>query len=156
MDVYKKMEMLGVELPPVPECGGIYFQTKSFGNSLCYVSGTGPNVAGKSHFEGKMGQEYSLEQGRAAAASAAFNLLSIIQKNIGDLNRIKSVVKLLCFVASTDNFYLQPDVANAASQILIDIFGEKIGKGTRSAIGVNVLPDNIPVEIEAIIEIEDR
>lgn len=154
MDVYKKMKQLGMELPPPPGLGGIYFQAKEFGESLCYVSGTGPNIAGKILYEGKLGNEFTLEQGREAAVSAILNLLSVLQKNIGDLNRVKNVVKLLCFVASSDDFYKQPEVANTASQTLIDIFGEEVGKAARSAIGVNVLPGNIPIEIEALIELK--
>jgi hypothetical protein len=156
MDVYNKITKLKIELPDPPACGGVYYQTKSFGESLCYVSGVGPNISGKRIYAGKVGSDYTLDQGCEAAVSATLNMLSILQKNIGDLNRIKSFVKLLCYISSSNDFYMQPVVANAASQLLIDIFGEKAGKATRSAIGLNVLPDNIPFEMEALIELENN
>ena len=156
MDVYEKMAQLGLTLPEAPGLGGIYSQTKEFGSALCYVSGSGPNTGCTVTFSGKVGGEYSLEQGQDAARHAVLNLLAILHKNIGDLNRIKTFVKLLCFVASENNFYQQPEVANAASQLLIDIFGEQAGRATRSAIGVNVLPGNIPFEIEAVLELKKK
>ena len=83
------------------------------------------------------------------------NALAILKKNLGDLNRIQSVVKMLAFIASTNEFYSQPLVANGASQLLSEVFGEEAGCPSRSAIGVNVLPGNIPVEIEMLVEYED-
>ena len=153
MDIYKKMDQLGITLPETPGLGGVYSQIKEFGGTLCYISGTGPNTGNSVQFFGKLGAEYNLEQGQAAARSTMLNLLAVLHKNIGDLNKVKSFVKLLCFVASENDFYQQPEVANAASQLLIDIFGEQVGRATRSAIGVNVLPGNIPFEVEAIIEL---
>ena len=82
------------------------------------------------------------------------NILGILEERIKDLNKVKSVVKILGFVASAEDFIDQPKVINAASQLLVDIFGEDIGKASRSAVGTNVLPGNIPVEIEALFEIE--
>ena len=154
MDVYKKMEQLELSLPTCPGLGGVYSQIKEFGDSLCYVSGAGPNVEDVISFSGKVGGEYTLEQGQEAAKYATLNLLAILHKNLGDLNRIKCFVKLLCFVASENDFYRQPEVANAASEMLIEIFGEPDGRGSRSAIGVNVLPGNIPFEIEAVVELK--
>lgn len=154
MDVYEKMMQLKLTLPVCPGLGGVYSQTKEFGSSLCYVSGAGPNVEGEISFSGKLGGEYTLEQGQEAARRAALNLLAVLHKNLGDLNRIKCFVKLLCFVASENDFYQQPEVANAASLLLIDIFGETDGLASRSAIGVNVLPGNIPFEIEAVLELK--
>lgn len=82
------------------------------------------------------------------------NVLGVLHDKIGDLNKVKSAVKVLGFVASADDFYDHPKVINAGSQLLVDIFGEQIGKAARSAIGTNALPGNIPVEIEALFEIE--
>lgn len=154
MDIYEKMEQLNIQLPDCPGLGGIYTQAREFGDGLCYISGAGPNVVKGHQFAGKLGCEYTLEEGQEAARLAVLNLLAIIHKNIGDLNKVKRFAKLLCFVASDNNFYMQPEVANAASQTLIDIFGEDIGKAARSAIGVNVLPGNIPFEVEALIELK--
>jgi len=154
MDVYERIKELGITLPPPPKPGGIYFQTKEFGNSLCYVSGTGPEIPGGKIFNGKVGAEYTLEEGRDAARCTALNVLSVLHNNIGDLNKVKSIAKLLCYVACADDFYRQPEVANGASQLLIDVFGESIGKATRSAIGVYALPGNIPFEMEVLIELK--
>ena len=80
------------------------------------------------------------------------NILAVLQREIGDLNRVTNVVKMLAFVASDDEFYQQPQVANGASNLLGELFGQEVGIPARSAIGVNVLPGNLPVEIEAIFE----
>ena len=83
------------------------------------------------------------------------NVLAVLQDRIGDLNKVKQVVKILVYVASDDDFYEQPYVANGGSQLVVDLFGEEAGAPTRSAVGMNVLPGNIPVETEAIFEIEE-
>ncbi len=105
------------------------------------------------NYKGKLGAEISLEEGCEAAKNCMLNVLAVLKEKIGDLDKIKSCVKMLVFVASDNEFYNQPQVANAATQLLIDIFGEEIGSPSRSAIGVNVLPGNIPVEIELLVEI---
>ena len=156
MDVYKKLKEMNIALPQAPGLGGEYNQVLPFGDSgsLAYVSGTGPCVEEGAQFAGKLGVQYTLEEGREAARCAVLNMLAVIEKNVGDLNRIKRFVKLLCFIASDNEFYQQPQVADAASALLIEIFGEDIGRSARSAIGVNVLPHNIPFEVEAIIELK--
>jgi enamine deaminase RidA (YjgF/YER057c/UK114 family) len=82
------------------------------------------------------------------------NVLAVLEANIGDLNKVKNCVKILTFVSSADNFFDQPAVANGGSELLIKIFGPEAGAPTRSAIGVNALPGNIPVETEALFEID--
>ena len=82
------------------------------------------------------------------------NILSNLEKNIGDLNKIRRFVKILGFVASSSDFYLQAEVMNGASQLLLDIFDETVGLAARSAIGVNVLPNNMPVEVEVLVELK--
>ncbi len=141
-------------LPEPPEKGGAYTQVRFFGDGLAYVSGMGPNTKGKAPYFGKVGATYNLEQGREAARDAALNLLAVLKRDLGDLAKIKRVVKILCFIACEDNFYMQPQVADAASEVLMQHLGEAIGCAARSAIGVNVLPGNIPFEIEALLEIE--
>lgn len=150
MNVYDTLKRLGLELPPPPPKGGIYKPVKQVG-SLLYVSGQGPTHGGVPVLQGKLGQECSIEQGQEAACLCTLNALSVLQEHVGDLNKIKSLVKTLAFVASADNFNQQPVVANGASQLLQELFGEE-GVGARSAIGVNELPGNIPVEIEFIFE----
>lgn len=153
MDIYEKLNELGVKLPTPPAKGGLYTPAKPFGDSLVYVSGCGPVIDGNAA-SGKIGQEFTMEEGYEYARKCMLNALSVLESQIKDLNRVKNVVKILVFVASSDDFYMQPQVANGASQLLCDIFGEEIGVPSRSAIGVNVLPGNIPVEVEAIFELK--
>ncbi|HCS73810.1 MAG TPA: RidA family protein [Clostridiales bacterium] len=153
MDVYGKMKEMGIELPKTPAKGGVYAQAKEFGKDLIYISGCVPAIDGKSPL-GKLGAEITIEQGQECAKNAMLNVLAVLENYIGDLNKIRNVVKILVFVAGTDEFYKHPQVANGGSQLLVDIFGEEAGAPTRSAIGVNALPGNVPVEIEAIFEVK--
>lgn len=153
MCVYEKIKELGIIIPKVPASGGVYTLVKEFGTDFVYVSGQGPIVDGNPIFRGKIGETLTLEQGQESAYICMLNVLSALQDKIIDLNRVKRAVKILAFVASSENFYKQPDVINSASQLLINIFGEDKGKAARSAIGTNVLPGNIPVEIEALFEL---
>jgi enamine deaminase RidA (YjgF/YER057c/UK114 family) len=152
-DVNEKMKELGIVLPEAPAPGGIYTPAREFGDRYVYSSGCGPQVNGVPVYTGKVGSDLTLEQGQEAARACMMNVLSVVKRQVGDLSCIKSVVKVLAFVASADDFYSQPSVVNGGSQLLVDIFGEEAGKGARSAIGVNVLPGNIPVEIEVLFEL---
>ena len=152
MDVYEKMKDLGLELPPPPPLGGIYKPVKQIGGML-YVSGQGPTKDGIPQIVGKVGAECGIEEGKSAARLCALNALSVLHGFLGDLNKVKSTVKLLAFVASAPGFNRQPEVVDAASQILVDLYGPERGKGARSAIGTNELPGGITVEIEFIFEI---
>ena len=155
MDVYKRIKELGIQLPPPPPAGGLYSPIREFSDKLVYTSGVGPNGSdGVPVFKGKVGEELTMEQGQKAARFAALNILSILHYRLGDLNRVGRIIKMLGFVASSDDFYHQPAVMNAATQLLMDCFGENEGKAARSAIAVNVLPGNIPVEIELVIELK--
>lgn len=151
MNATEKLEKMGIELPPAPPKGGIYKPVRKVGNML-YVSGQGATRNGVPIMEGKVGAECTLEQGQEAARVCTLNALAALKDFLGDLNEIKSVVKTLGFVASAPNFNSQPQVINGSSQLLKDIWGED-GVGARSAIGVNELPGNIPVEIEFIFEV---
>lgn len=154
MNIENRMKMLGMVLPEAPGKGGIYKSVKSFGKNLYYVSGCS-NLMDGDGFVGKLGEELNVEQGKVAAKHAMLNFLATIQENLGSFDHIKSFVKLTVFVAGSSNFYDQPNVANGATQLLVDIFGEEIGEPSRSAIGVSSLPGNIPVEIEGIIEMRE-
>jgi enamine deaminase RidA (YjgF/YER057c/UK114 family) len=147
-----RLEALGTQLPEPPGKAGMYVQTKGFSDVLC-VSGCGPDLPGKPFPKGKLG-ELTVEEGQQAAANCILNALSILKRDLGTLGRIKSVVKMLVFVASRDDFFEQPAVANGASRLLIDVFGLEAGCPSRSAIGVNVLPGNIPVEVELMVQID--
>ncbi|MGI6664918.1 MAG: RidA family protein [Christensenellaceae bacterium] len=151
MSVYKNLENLGLLLPTPPAKGGLYTPAKRFGKNLVYVSGCGPAI--DAPVSGKLGESFHVAAGQVHARNAMLNVLSVLEQEIGDLNQVQTIAKLLVFVASTDNFYNQPDVANGASELLADLFGAE-ALPARSAIGVNVLPNNIPVEIEALFEIK--
>ncbi|MGD9567957.1 MAG: RidA family protein [Sedimentibacter sp.] len=151
MDVYEKIKELGYEIPELPPKGGIYKPVKQVGNML-YVSGQGATNKGIPVIVGKVGAERTIEEGQEAARICALNALSTLHDFLGDLNKIKSLVKTLGFVASADNFNQQPKVIDGASRLFADIYGDD-GIGARSAIGVNELPGNITVEIEFIFEI---
>lgn len=154
MDVNETIAKLGLTVPDAPPLGGTYAQFKRFGGNLAYVSGCSPDV-GDYTSRGTLGKDLTVEEGQVAARNCALNILAVIRKHLGDLNRVKSFVKLLGFVRCTDDFAHQPQVMNGASQLLIDIFGEEIGRPTRSAIGTNALPGGIPVEVEAVIELKE-
>lgn len=153
MSATENLKKLNIILPPAPAKGGVYEPCKVFGGNLLYVSGCGC-IIDNQPAAGKLGQDYTLEQGQEFARRSMLNVLSVVQAKLGSLDRVKNVVKILVFVASADDFYMQPQVANGASQLLIDVFGAEIGTPTRSAVGMNVLPGNLPVEIEAIFEFE--
>ena len=96
----------------------------------------------------------TVEQGQVYARSCMLNVLAALEKEIGDLRRVKNVVKITTFVQSADTFHDQPAVANGGTRLLMDLFGETVGLPSRSAIGVNALPGDIPVETEALFEVE--
>lgn len=107
-----------------------------------------------SQITGKLGESVTEEQGYVYARNSMLNVLAVLKREIGDLDTVKSAVKVTCFVASAPDFYHQPQVANGGTQLLIDLFGEEAGAPSRSAIGQNVLPGNMPVETEAIFELK--
>lgn len=150
----QKMNELGINLPKVPKVVGIYSQYRSFGQNLVYISGCGTAINGQDTYLGKLGRDLTIDEGKDAAKNCMLNALAVIKANIGNLDNIKYFVKVLGFVASTDDFYDQPEVVNGATKLLSDIFGEQVGVGARSAIGTNVLPGNIPVEIEFLLELK--
>jgi enamine deaminase RidA (YjgF/YER057c/UK114 family) len=154
MSIEQKLVEMGINLPEVPKPAGVYRQYRSFGGNLVYISGCGTAINGKDTYLGKLGRDLTVEEGQEAAKNCMLNALVIIKANLGSLDKIKSIVKILGFVASAEDFYDQPKVVNGATKFLSDIFGEEVGVGARSAIGTNVLPGNIPVEIELILELK--
>jgi enamine deaminase RidA (YjgF/YER057c/UK114 family) len=152
VNLEKALAKHGLVMPNPPARGGVYEPVKEFGENLYYLSGCGPVYNGEQRFKGKLGAEYSIEQGQEAARYCVLNLLANLQAKIGDLGKVKRIVKMICFVAGTDTFYDHPQVANGGSQLLIDIFGAEVGCCARSAVGMNALPGNIPVEIELLVE----
>ena len=155
MKVEERIAALGLTLPEPPQRGGVYTPVRPFGDKLLYASGFGPAVKGVEPVLGKLGREVTLEQGQEAARLCALNLLAALKAQIGDLDRVKQIVKVLAFVASDDEFSMKPQVANGDSELFVQIFDEEAGLAARSAVGMNVLPGNIPVEVEALIELKD-
>jgi len=149
--VYEKLKELGLVLPSAPKGLETFQLVQPMTDDLLYLSGLGPAISGQDELSGKLGAELDMAQGQRAARCTVLNALALLHEYLGDLNRITGFVKLLVFVASDPAFYEQPLVANGASQLLLDVFGENVGKSARSAIGVTVLPANIPVEIEMIV-----
>ena len=152
-EIEKKLGELGIILPGQTKSMGNYVTARRSGNML-YLSGNGPMREGKVVMSGKLGADLSIEHGYEAARITAINILGVLKSELGDLDKIKQFVKVLGFVQSTDDFFDQPKVINGASDLFVEVLGEK-GRHARSAIGTAVLPFNLPVEIEAIVEVEE-
>lgn len=146
MDIYDKLRELNIELPSTPVAGGIY-NTVVVADNICYTSGHNCKVNGVLPHTGKLGRDVSIDEGKIDARQCILNILSSLHAELGDLNKIERFISIFAFVASSDDFYGQPKVLDAASELLVQIFGDS-GKAARSAIGVNVLPNNQPVEIQ--------
>lgn len=153
MTIKQQLRERGLEWPKSPPAAMANYVTVRRTGNLLFVSGAGPFVEGQAAYTGKVGKEVSLEDARQAARISAVNLLSMIHGEVGSLENVR-VVKLLGFVSSAKDFYAQPSVIDAASDLLAELLGEN-GRHARSAIGTSVLPFNIPVEIEMIAEIQN-
>ena len=150
MTIEEKLASMGLSLPTPPPKGGVYSPAKTFcGGKLVYISGCGPVI--DKPVAGKLGAEFTVEQGRRYARDCMLNVLAVLKREIGDLDRVKGLVKITTFVASTPDFYDHPKVANGGSELLSALFEDV---PTRSAVGMVALPGNIPVETEALFEIE--
>ena len=148
----KMISELGLELPPAPKPMGVYKPVLICGN-LLYISGTGPFKNDGSLIKGKVGGNLTLEEGKFAARQVGLAMLSLIKANIGDLNRIRRIVKTLGMVNSTPEFEQHPAVINGFSELMAEVFGPDNGIGVRSAVGM-FLPSGIAVEIEAVFELK--
>jgi len=146
-----KLKELGIELSESPKPLGSYVPAVQIGN-LVFLSGILPLRSGKLTKTGRVGESVSIDEARDDARTAAINALSALKAHIGILSRVKRCVKITGYVASAPNFTEQPNVLNAASDLLFEVFGEA-GRHSRAAVGVNVLPLNSPVEIEFIFEV---
>lgn len=150
MNVENRLKELGIELRPLEAPVANYLHAKVFGDCI-YVSGCAPVKDGKALYQGKLGKDLTVEEGYQAAREAAINLVSVLKFELGDLDRVTSIVKLLGFVACADDFFSQPAVINGASDLMVEVFGEA-GRHARAAIGTNAIPGNFPVEIELIAQ----
>ena len=149
--VEKRIKALGLDLPPAPSAAGIYYPVVITGNHL-YVSGQGPVQSDGELIKGKVGRDLTLEEGQRAARQVGLTMLSTIRAQIGDLDKIKRLIKTLGMVNCYPEFEQHPQTINGFSQLMVDVFGEELGKGARSAVGMS-LPANIAVEIEAVFEL---
>ncbi|AOW19994.1 RidA family protein [Urechidicola croceus] len=151
MSIKEKLKSLNLILPPAPPLGGVYKPVIII-DKMLYVSGQGPMRNDKSLIVGKLGSDLNTHEGYAAAKQVGLTMLATIKEQIGDLSKIKRLVKTLGMVNSEPNFYEQPQVINGFSELMVELLGDDYGTGARSAVGM-ILPGNIAVEIEAIFEI---
>ena len=147
----EKVKELGLEFPPAPMPAGVYKPILVIDKFL-YISGQGPVNMDGTLMNGRAGDDITLEEAKLAARQVALTMLSTIQTHFGSLDKIKRVVKVLGMVNSTPDFGKQPLVINGFSELMAEIWGREYGIGVRSAVGM-ILPDNIPVEIEAMFEL---
>ncbi|WP_164100571.1 RidA family protein [Candidatus Laterigemmans baculatus] len=152
MSAEAKLAALQLELPPAPKAMGVYKPIVIIGN-LAYLSGHGPLKPDKTLITGRLGEDMDVEAGYQAARATGLALLATLRENLGSLDRVARLVKVLGLVRSTDEFDAQPAVINGCSELFREVFGEDAGVAARSAIGTNALPGGIAVEIEAIFEL---
>jgi enamine deaminase RidA (YjgF/YER057c/UK114 family) len=145
---------LGIQLPPPATAAGLYSPCVQSGR-LLYVSGQIPTVDGRPAARGKLGAGIATEQGADLARICTLNALAAVRAHLGSLDRIARVVRVGAFVASAPGFSDQPEVANGASHVLIDLFGEA-GRHARAAVGVAELPRGVPVEVEFVFELAGK
>lgn len=142
----------GLSLPPAPQPLGVYKPFLIDGKYL-YISGHGPVQDDKSLIIGRVGADLDMEQAKVAARQVGLTILSTIRTNLGSLDRVKRVIKVLGMVNCTADFGRHPYVINGCSELFATVWGPDNGIGVRSAVGMGSLPDNIPVEIEALFEL---
>ncbi len=153
MSAEARLAELGIELPHAPKPMGVYKPVVISGN-MAYLSGHGPLRADGKLITGRLGLDLDVEAGFEAARVTGLCMLATLKSELGSLDKVKRLVKLLGLVRSTDSFDQQPAVINGCSELFRDVFGEDAGVAAQSAIGTNALPGTIAVEIEAIFEVE--
>jgi enamine deaminase RidA (YjgF/YER057c/UK114 family) len=153
MSAEENFKATGLVLPPAPKPIGIY-KTYIIVENLLYVSGHGPLQSDGTFTRGRVGDDMGMEDGKLAARQVGLAILATLKENIGSLDKIKRVVKVLGMVNCIPSFEKQPYVINGCSELFATVWGQDNGIGVRSAVGMGSLPDNIPVEIEAVFELE--
>jgi len=155
MNAEMRLQELGIALPEASGSGraGMNFVTWQRTNNLVYLSGHGPTRGGELAFTGKVGRELTEEQGYEAARLTAINLLATLRLALGSLDKVRKLIKVLGMVNCTEDFGRQPYVINGASDLFVAVFGES-GRHARSAVGMQSLPNGMPVEFELIAEVE--
>lgn len=151
----QRFAQLGLTLPPAPKPLGVYKPFLIVGN-MVYVSGHGTVKEDGTLIIGKLGVDLNVDEAKLAAQQVGLAILATLTKNLGSLNKIKRVVKVLGMVNAVPEFERHPFVINGCSELFAKVWGEENGVGVRSAVGMGSLPDNIPVEIEALFELNER
>ncbi len=152
MNAESRLSELNLQLPPAPKPVALYKPLVVAGN-LAYVSGHGPLKRDKTLITGRVGDDLDLAAGKAAARQVGLAILATLRSELGSLDRVKRVIKVLGMVNCTPNFSDHPKVINGCSELFSEVFGPENGIGARSAVGMGSLPGNIAVEIEAVFEI---
>ena len=147
-----RFEALGLTLPPAPKPVGVYTPSLVVGPHIL-LSGHGPLLPDGSLLRGRVGRDFDAEGGKQAARQVGLTMLATLLAGLGSLDRVKRVVKVLGMVNCTTDFEKHPYVINGASELFAEIWGRELGIGVRSAVGMGSLPDDIPVEIEALFEL---
>jgi enamine deaminase RidA (YjgF/YER057c/UK114 family) len=150
----ERLEELGIQLPAPPPAVANFVNAVRVGDIL-FTAGHGPVRDGEFAYTGKLGGGVDVETGQRAAELTILNILATVRNEIGELSHVARVVKLLVMVNSTPDFLQQPVVANGASDLIVEVFGEEVGKHARSAVGMVALPFDISVEIEAIFALHE-
>jgi len=153
MSFEKRIVELKLELPQAPKPVAVYKPLVIAGN-MAYVSGHGPLKPDKSVITGRVGQDLDLQAGKLAARQVGLAILATLRSQLGSLDRVKRLIKVLGMVNSAPDFREHPQVINGCSELFAEVFGPENGIGARSAVGMGSLPGNIAVEIEAIFEIQ--
>lgn len=152
-DPESRLRELGIVLSSPSQPVANYVHAVRVGN-LLFLAGKGPSKPGGGYITGKVGTELSVEQGYEAARLTAIHQLAVLKAELGDLKKVKRIVKVLGMVNCNPDFANQPEVINGFSDLMVQVFGER-GKHARSAVGMIALPRNMAVEIEMIVEVED-
>ena len=152
MHIEKRLSELGIELLPAVSPIANYVSCQRAGD-LLFFSGAGPMRDGVPTMVGRLGDDLTVEQGYAAAREGAINLLCALKAAVGDLDKVEQIVKVLGFVRCTDDFGSQPAVINGASDLFVEVFGDR-GRHARAAVGTNALPMGTPVEVEIIVRVK--
>jgi enamine deaminase RidA (YjgF/YER057c/UK114 family) len=151
MKTEARLQELGIELPETTSPMANYVNAVRTGN-LLYLAGKGPGLPGKPLPVGKVGRDFSIEQGYRLARDTGLNLISVMKAELGDLDKVVRIVKVLGMVNATSEYGHQPEIINGCSDLFVEVFGDR-GKHARSAVGMGSLPRGIPVEIEVIVEV---
>lgn len=152
MSAEQRLAELKLELPPAPKPVAVYKPLVVAGN-MAYVSGHGPLRPDKTLITGRVGHDMDIAAGKLAARQVGLAILATLRDQLGSLDKVKRVIKILGMVNSTPDFLEHPAVINGCSELFADLWGKENGIGARSAVGMGSLPGNIPVEIEVIFEL---